>query len=201
MKNIYRFFRLCYTVERIFQKDNLYNRYGAYIMKSNIVLIGMPGSGKSTIGVVLAKLLCYQFVDMDLIIQEQEKRLLREIIADAGNKGFMEIENRINSSLQTEHTVIAPGGSIIYCQEAMEHYHRIGTIVYLQLEYSVLKQRLGDLKARGVVLEDGYTLQDLYNERTPLYEKHADLIINEGEMDLISTVEAIKSELEQKKLI
>ncbi len=162
-------------------------------MKKNVILIGMPGSGKSTIGVVLAKLLCYQFVDMDIVIQEQEKRLLREIIADEGNDGFMEIENRVNA----EYTVIAPGGSVIYGREAMEHLKEIGTIVYLKLSYKSLEERLGDLRARGVVLKDGYTLRDLYNERTPLYEKYADIIMDEGNMDLISTVESIKVSLEK----
>lgn len=166
-------------------------------MKKNIILIGMPGSGKSTIGVVLAKLLCYQFVDMDLVIQEQEKRLLREIIADEGNDGFMEIENRVNAEFEAEHTVVAPGGSVIYGKEAMEHLKEIGTIVYLKLDYENLEKRLGDLKARGVVLKDGYTLRTLYDERTPLYEKYADIIMDEGSMDLIDTVNAIKEELEK----
>lgn len=166
-------------------------------MKKNIILIGMSGSGKSTIGVVLAKLLCYQFVDMDLVIQEQEKRLLREIIADEGNDGFMEIENRVNAEFEAEHTVVAPGGSVIYGKEAMEHLKEIGTIVYLKLDYENLEKRLGDLKARGVVLKDGYTLRTLYDERTPLYEKYADIIMDEGSMDLIDTVNAIKEELEK----
>ncbi len=166
-------------------------------MKKNVILIGMPGSGKSTIGVVLAKLLCYQFVDMDIVIQEQEKRLLREIIADEGNDGFMEIENRVNAEYNAEYTVIAPGGSVIYGREAMEHLKEIGTIVYLKLSYKSLEERLGDLRARGVVLKDGYTLRDLYNERTPLYEKYADIIMDEGNMDLINTVESIKASLEK----
>jgi shikimate kinase len=166
-------------------------------MKKNVILIGMPGSGKSTIGVVLAKLLCYQFVDMDIVIQEQEKRLLREIIADEGNDGFMEIENCVNAEYNAEYTVIAPGGSVIYGREAMDHLKEIGTIVYLKLSYKSLEERLGDLRARGVVLKDGYTLRDLYNERTPLYEKYADIIMDEGNMDLISTVESIKASLEK----
>lgn len=166
-------------------------------MKKNVILIGMPGSGKSTIGLVLAKLLCYQFVDMDIVIQEQEKRLLREIIADEGNDGFMEIENRVNAEYNAEYTVIAPGGSVIYGREAMEHLKEIGTIVYLKLSYKSLEERLGDLRARGVVLKDGYTLRDLYNERTPLYEKYADIIMDEGNMDLINTVESIKASLEK----
>lgn len=170
-------------------------------MRNNVILIGMPGSGKSTIGVVLAKLLCYQFVDMDLVIQEQEKRLLREIIADEGNDGFMEIENRVNAEFEAEHTVIAPGGSVIYGTEAMEHLKEIGIVVYLKLSYENLEKRLGDLKARGVVLKEGYTLRTLYDERTPLYEKYADIVMDEGNMDLISTVNSIKTALEKKGYI
>lgn len=165
-------------------------------MKKNIVLIGMPGSGKSTVGVVLAKFLRYQFVDMDIVIQEQEKRLLRDIIAEEGDEGFMEIENRVNATFEAEHTVIAPGGSVIYGQEAMEHLREIGTVVYLKLSYEALEMRLGDLKARGVVLKDGYTLRTLYDERTPLYEKYADIIMDEKDMNLYETVYAIKKELE-----
>lgn len=166
-------------------------------MKKNIVLIGMPGSGKSTVGVVLAKQLCYRFVDMDIVIQEQEKRSLREIIAEEGNEGFMELENRVNAGFEAEHTVIAPGGSVIYGKEAMEHLRQIGTVIYLKLGYEVLESRLGDLKARGVVLKEGYTLRRLYEERIPLYEKYADIIFDEKNMDLYQTVYAIKEELEK----
>lgn len=166
-------------------------------MKSNVILIGMPGSGKSTVGVVLAKLLCYSFVDMDLVIQDQEKRLLREIIEQEGNDGFMEIEGRINAAFEAERTVIAPGGSVIYSREAMEHLKSIGTIVYLKLEYETLEMRLGDLKARGVVLGDGYTLKMLYEERVPYYEKYADIIIEEDGMDLFSTVQTVKQKLKK----
>lgn len=166
-------------------------------MKNNVVLIGMPGSGKSTVGVVLAKLLRYQFVDMDIVIQEQEKRLLKDIIAEEGNEAFMRIENKVNASIKAENTVIAPGGSVIYGKEAMEHLKEIGTIVYLKLEYEELESRLGDLKARGVVLKEGYTLKSLFDERTPLYENYADIVIEEGKMDLITTVNAIIDKLSE----
>lgn len=170
-------------------------------MKSNIILIGMPGSGKSTIGVVLAKLLRRQFVDMDIVIQEQERKLLNEIIEAVGNSGFLEIENRVNAEFVAENTVIAPGGSVIYGKEAMDNLKEIGVVVYLKLDYDILEDRLGDLKSRGVVLKDGYTLKDLYNERVPLYEKYADLIIDEKDMDLVTTVFKIKSELERIDLL
>ena len=148
-------------------------------MKDNIVLIGMPGSGKRTVGEILAKVLGYSFIDSDLLIQKAEKKLLKEIIAREGQEGFLKIENRVNASIETEKSVIATGGSVVYCQEAMEHLKEIGTVIYLQLDYPILRRRLGNLIGRGVVLKEGQTLKDLYEERVPLYEKYADYIIDE----------------------
>lgn len=144
----------------------------------NVVLIGMPGSGKSTLGVVLAKLLGFGFIDSDLIIEEQEGRLLNEIIAQDGIEGFKEIENRVNGEIDVERKVIATGGSAIYGKEAMEHLGEIGTIVYLRWELSELAEHLGDLKERGVVLKEGQDLQGLFEERRPYYEKYADIIVD-----------------------
>lgn len=165
--------------------------------KQNIVLIGMPGVGKSTVGVILAKVLGYEFLDSDLLIQKQEKRLLREIIAQEGQDGFLKIENRVNASINCEKSVIATGGSAVYCREAMEHLKEIGTVVYLELEYGVLKKRLGNLKGRGVVLRDGQTLKDLYDERTPLYETYADITVDEKNLDVETTLQKILEELEK----
>lgn len=159
--------------------------------KSNIVLIGMPGVGKSTIGVVLAKVLGYDFIDADLVIQEKEKKLLREIIAEVGAEGFIEVENRINSSIEAEHSIIATGGSVVYGAEAMAHLKEIGTILYLKLPYEELQKRLRDIKGRGVVLKDGQTLKDLYDERVPLYEKYADLIVDEERCSIEQTMDKI----------
>ncbi|NLJ90159.1 MAG: shikimate kinase [Clostridiales bacterium] len=145
---------------------------------NNIVLIGMPGVGKSTIGVILAKVLGYKFIDSDLLIQEQEKCLLKDIIENNGLEGFIEIENQVNSEIETNKTVIATGGSVIYGKEAMEHLGKIGTIVYLELSLDILEKRLGDMKQRGVALKEGQTLESLYLERCPLYEEYADIIIN-----------------------
>ena len=119
--------------------------------KENIVLIGMPGSGKSTVGVILAKVLGYTFVDSDLLIQKEEKKLLKDIIAKEGQEGFLKIENRVNKSIDTEKSVIATGGSVVYCQEAMEHLKKIGTVLYLKLDYQILNRRLSNLIGRGVV--------------------------------------------------
>ena len=159
--------------------------------KNNIVLIGMPGVGKSTVGVILAKVLGYQFVDADLVIQKEEGKLLREIIEEVGTEGFIEVENRVNRSLQVDHAIIATGGSVVYGTEAMEHLKQIGTIVYLRLPFSVLEKRLHDIKGRGVVLKKGQTLKDLYEERTPLYEKYADVIVDEYQLNVEQTVEKI----------
>jgi len=164
-------------------------------MKENIVLIGMPGVGKSTLGVVLAKELGFQFVDADLLIQERENRLLKEIIAEDGVEGFLKIENDVNASIRAEKTVIATGGSVIYGSDAMEHLKEIGTVVYLKLDYDTLDSRLGNLKGRGVVLKDGQTLQDLYNERIPLYEKYADVIVDEGGLDLEQTLTQVLKQI------
>ena len=145
---------------------------------NNIILIGMPGAGKSTVGVVLAKKLGYRFLDSDLVIQEQTGKLLYQLIEEEGEAGFLMLENKINASIEAENTVIATGGSAVYGQEAMAHFGNIGTRVYLKLSYEELKERLGDVHERGVVLKEGFTLLDLYKERSPLYEKYADITID-----------------------
>lgn len=147
----------------------------------NITLIGMPAAGKSVIGVLLAKSAGLNFVDTDLVIQKQEKRLLKEIIAQEGLDGFLTIENQVNASLAVDNCVIAPGGSVVYGGDAMEHLKAISTVVYLKISCEELKIRLGDLKDRGVALKDGMTLEDLYEERIPLYEKWADFVVDEHE--------------------
>lgn len=145
-------------------------------MQKNVVLIGMPGAGKSTVGVVLAKLLGYRFQDSDLLIQESEKRLLREIIAEDGLNRFMEIEEAINEAIDAEDTVIATGGSVVYGKRAMEHLKTLGTVVYLRLSYEEICARVGNVRQRGIVLREGQTFRELYDERCPLYEYYADLV-------------------------
>lgn len=161
----------------------------------NIILIGMPGVGKSTVGVILAKILGYQFLDADLVIQQQEGKLLREIIEEVGTDGFIQVENRVNASLHVTKTVIATGGSVVYGKEAMEHLKKIGTVVYLKVPYEILKKRLSDIKGRGVVLKEGQTLYDLFMERTPLYEKYADISISEENLNVEQTVELLAEKL------
>lgn len=164
-------------------------------MKDNIVLIGMPGVGKSTVGVILAKILGYQFVDADLVIQERHGKLLKEIIEEKGIDGFIQIENDVNKSLNPQKAVIATGGSVVYGQEAMEHLSEIATVVYLKLDYGSLTRRLGNLKKRGVVLRERQTLRDLYNERIPLYEKYADIVVDEHRCTIEKTVQKVIEQL------
>ena len=164
--------------------------------KNNIVLIGMPGVGKSTVGVILAKVLGYQFLDADLLIQQQEGKLLKDIIAEVGTEGFIQVENRVNAGITCSKTVIATGGSVVYGQEAMEHLKEIGTVVYLEVPYLTIEQRLSDIKGRGVVLKDGQTLKDLYMERTPLYERYADLRVSEEGLGVEQTVEVLVDKLQ-----
>ena len=150
-----------------------------FMKKDNIILVGMPTSGKSTVGVILAKILGYNFVDADIVIQKKDGRRLSEIIEQEGVDGFIEIENKINAGIETEKTVIATGGSVVYGTEAMEHYKNIGKVVYLKVGMEVLTKRLKDVKQRGVVMRPGQSLISLYNERSVLYEKYADITIDE----------------------
>ena len=157
----------------------------------NIIFIGMPASGKSTVGVVVAKRLGYDFIDTDLLIQKQEGRLLKDIIADVGNEGFLEIENQVNRDLVAENAVISPGGSVVYCEEAMLHFKAIGTVVYLKTSYEDIYNRISNAKNRGVVLKEGQTLKSLYDERVKLFEKYADYTISEEGLDLEETIDKV----------
>ena len=160
-------------------------------MEHNIILIGMPGAGKSTIGVILAKMLAMDFTDSDLVIQKKEGRTLSRIIAEEGTDGFIEIENRILASLNLKKTVIATGGSAVYGTEAMRHLSEDGVVVYLQLSFDAVRERLHDIKGRGVVLKEGRTLSDLYQERCVLYEQYADLTIQEDGCSVEETLDQV----------
>ena len=161
--------------------------------KTNIVLIGMPGAGKSTIGVVLAKVLAMDFVDSDLVIQKEEGRRLSEIIEEEGPRGFLRIEERVNASLECTNCVIATGGSAVYGGRAMEHLRRSGAVIYLRLSYPSLEGRLHNLKGRGVVMNPGQTLRGIYDERIVLYEKYADITVD---ADGLSVEETLQKTLE-----
>ena len=157
-------------------------------LNNNVILIGMPGVGKSTAGVILAKILGYKFIDTDLVIQEHEHKRLSEIIAAEGIDGFLRIENKIVSELEAESSVIATGGSVIYGSDAMKKLKSLGKVVYLSLDYRKLRYRLGNIKNRGVIIREGQRLIDLYNERIPLYAKYADIIIDENGRNIEKTV-------------
>lgn len=163
-------------------------------MKDNVILIGMPGVGKSSMGVVLAKVIGYEFVDSDLIIQKQEKCLLKDIIKEKGNDGFLEVENRINAGIDVHKAVVATGGSVVYGKEAMEHLRETGLIVYLKASYETIHGRISNLVGRGVAISDGQTLFDLYNERIPLYEKYADVTVD---MDNFSIEESVQQTVQK----
>lgn len=157
-------------------------------MKKNLIFIGMPAVGKSTVGIVVAKRLGMRFIDTDLLIQEQEGKLLREIIAEEGEEGFLKIENQVNASVKAKNAVISPGGSVIYCREAMKHYKKIGIVVYLKASYPTIKRRIRNPKKRGVVLREGQSLKDLYYERVPYFEKYADITVCEDGCRIEDTI-------------
>ena len=147
----------------------------------NIVLIGMPASGKSTIGVILAKVLGMDFLDADLVIQKREGKRLADIIEEVGVDGFIKVEEDALLSISPDSpTVVATGGSAVYSEAGMKHLKENATVIYLQVTLDDLKQRLFNIKDRGVVVKPGQTVDDIYNERIPLYERYKDITIEEG---------------------
>jgi shikimate kinase len=146
-------------------------------LNKNIVLIGMPGVGKSTVGVLLAKRLGFSFMDTDIYIQSQESKSLQELIRQYGTSGFCDLEARYMTSISVRAHVLATGGSVIYRPKAMQHLKTNGVVIHLDIELDRLKKRLDDLDARGVVIAPGVTLDALFAERQPLYAKYADVIL------------------------
>lgn len=161
----------------------------------NVVLIGMPGCGKSTVGVILAKVLGFHFIDSDLLIQDQEKCLLKDIIERDGLDGLIAIEEQVNADINTEKSVIATGGSVIYGARAMKHLREIGTVVYIRLNYETIASRLDNIRQRGVVFREGQTLNSLYEERCPLYEKYAHVIVDGEGLEMEELMEKIAVEV------
>lgn len=163
--------------------------------RSNLVLIGMPASGKSTIGVILAKELKYRFLDTDLLIQEQTDHTLTELIALRGMEGFLALEEEALLSVDVRRSVIATGGSAVYGERAMRHLREIGTVIYLRHRFEVIDSRLTNITTRGVVMTPGSSLYDLFLERTPLYERWADLTIDADGLTTEQTVQVIARQL------
>lgn len=161
----------------------------------NIILVGMPSCGKSTVGVVLAKTMNKGFVDTDILIQQREKKTLQEIINQQGNDYFHQVEESVLLDFDGEDYVIATGGSAIYFDRAMEKFKEKGQIIYLQVSLDTVLERLSNIKTRGVTLEKGQTLADLYEQRIPLYEKHADLTITSDGCTVEEVVEQIVAAL------
>lgn len=144
---------------------------------NNIVYIGMPGAGKSTLGVLTAKTLGMNFTDTDLLVQQKEGRLLQEIIDQSGTKAFLEIEQKCIYEARFENCVVATGGSAVYGEKAMKVLKENGVIVYLKISYQEMIKRIQNITTRGIVLEQGQTLKDVYEKRTPMYEQYADLVV------------------------
>ncbi len=148
------------------------------INEENIILIGMPGAGKSTCGVLAAKMLLKNFFDTDLLIQSMESKRLQQIIDEKGVEAFKKAEEQAVLSLDIKGTVIATGGSVVYSEKAMRHLKGMGKVIYMHLSFEEMKKRIVNLSTRGIVLENGETLLDMYNERLPLYEKYADYVVD-----------------------
>ena len=165
--------------------------------KDNIVLIGMPGAGKSTLGIVLAKILNYDFIDADLVIQNQCDRTLQKLIDACGPEGFIQVENEILRELEASKSIIATGGSAVYSDEAMKHLTEIGTVVYLQISFDELVSRLHDLQERGVVLKGGIgmSLRELYDERRPLYEQYAEITVEVNDLSITAAARKVADAL------
>ncbi len=158
-----------------------------------IVLVGMPGAGKSTLGVVLAKILNKDFVDADLVIQKRCGETLQRVIDRDGPEVFLELENAVLCDLQADNAIIATGGSAVYSPQAIDHLRTLGPIVYLEISYESLMDRLVDLQERGVVMRNGVSmsLRDLYEERQPLYEACADLVVNVDDLSITAAARKV----------
>lgn len=167
--------------------------------KDNIVLIGMPGAGKSTLGIVLAKIMNYHFIDADLVIQNQCDKTLQKIIDACGPEGFIEVENEILRDIEASKSIISTGGSAVYSDEAMQHLTEIGTVVYLQISYDELVNRLHDLQERGVVLKGGIgmSLRELFDERKPLYEQYAEITVDVNDLTITAAARKVADAIKQ----
>jgi shikimate kinase len=161
----------------------------------NIVMIGMPGAGKSTMGVILAKTLGRKFIDTDIVAQETSGRLLQEIIDEEGTGAFLETEEQTILSLHSHNAVIATGGSVVFSGKAMEHLKKDGVVIYLKISFEEMTRRLSNITTRGIVLAAGQSLRDMYTQRAPLYEKYADITIDCSGSDFEECIGNVVNEL------
>ncbi len=160
----------------------------------NIILIGMPGAGKSTVGVLLAKRLGYNFVDTDLILQSEQQCRLQEIIAKVGLEEFKQLEADVMCNLATTHSVVATGGSAVYSARAMAHLQKLGQLVFIDIPLAELQTRVVDMDTRGLVIGPGESYEKLYQERQPLYEQYAEVTIAGAGL----TVDAVAAAIEEQ---
>ena len=167
---------------------------------NNIILIGMPGAGKSTIGSMLAEKLKYNFIDTDILIQEKAGKPIPQIIKEKGIDNVLQIENEVSSNINVEKSVIATGGSVIYGKVAMNNLKKIGKIIYLKQEFETINERIGNAEERGIIQRKDQTLEELYNERIPLYEKYADITIEEENLSIEETLQLLLNTLENYTL-
>ena len=166
---------------------------------NNVVLIGMPGSGKSTVGVLLAKALGYDFLDIDLVIQRQENALLQDILDQRGVEAFLDAEEKAVCGVQCQGYVIAPGGSAVCREKAALHLKSLGPVVYLKVPVEELQERIQNLSTRGIAMQPGQTLADVMAYRAPLYEKYADLIVDcGGNQPLAQTARKVLEQVRQR---
>lgn len=170
---------------------------GNTMKKKNIILIGMPAAGKSTIGRLLAEKMNFKSVDADRLIEQAKGKTLEAIIEEVGPEGFNKVEEEVNASIDLTDHVIATGGSVIYGPKAMEHFDKTGIVVYLEVEFEALEKRVGDIKKRGISIKDGMTFRDLYNERIPLYEKYAHITVNTTGETPSATTEKVYEEIQK----
>ena len=166
---------------------------------ANVILIGMPGCGKSTLGVLLAKALMMDFVDTDLIMQNRSGKPLQQMVDELGTEGFSRAEEDCICSLKLDNTVIATGGSVALEEKAMEYLARTGVIVFVKLTYETIESRLKNISTRGITLEKGQTLRGLYDYRQPYYQRWGQIVVEPDGQDIEQTVEMLVNRLKEEK--